>query len=120
MKTPLIAIAALSLACPAAALADPPPWAGGGHGHGNPHGEPPGLAKKPYGMPPGQAKKLWRQGERLPPVYLEQRTYVIVEPRRYHLRPAPYGYRWVRIDDRYYLAQTRSGLIAQVVEALVR
>jgi|SRR6185437_4751462 len=118
MKASLIAAAALCLAAPAAALADPPPWAGGGHG--NPHGEPPGLAKKPYGLPPGQAKKLWRRGERLPLSYVTGPSYVIVEPRRYHLAPAPYGYRWVRVEDHYYLAETRTGLIARVVEALLR
>lgn len=122
MKTFLIAAAALGLAAPlavpAAALADPPPWAG--HGHGNPHGEPPGLAKKPYGMPPGQAKKLWRRGERLPMAYVTEERYVVVEPARYDLPPAPFGYRWVRVDDHYYLTQTETGLIAQAIAALVR
>jgi Ni/Co efflux regulator RcnB len=70
-------------------------------------------------MPPGQAKKMWRRGERLPSDYLRT-EYIVVEPRRYRLPPAPYGYRWVRVEDRYYLAQTRTGLIAQVIEALVR
>ena len=118
MKLILIAAAAaFVLGAPLAAQADP------GHGKGgNGRGDtvtPPGLAKKPYGMPPGQAKKMWRQGERLPGVYITERYYV-VEPYRYHLPPAPYGYRWVRVDDDYYLAQTRTGLIAQVVSALLR
>lgn len=117
MKLVLIAAAAC-LAAPAAALADPPPWAGGGHG--NPHGTPPGLAKKPYGLPPGQAKKLWRRGERLPMSYVGSREYIIIEPTRYDLPPPPYGYRWVRVEDHYYLAQTRTGLIAEVIDALIR
>jgi len=115
MKALLIAAAAACLALPVAALADPP--AAGGHG--NPHGGPPGLAKKPYGMPPGQAKKIWRRGERLPGEYLRG-EYIVVQPRRYDLPPPPYGYRWVRVEDHYYLAQTRTGLIMQVIEALAR
>jgi hypothetical protein len=112
MKALLIAAAAL-LAASSAALAKP-------HGrHGNPQGGPPGLADKPEGMPPGQAKKLWRRGERLPSGYLSG-GYVVVEPRRYDLRPAPYGYRWVLVEDHYYLAQTRTGLIAEVIDALLR
>ena len=119
MKRLLVATAALTgalggpLAAPMSAWAGPPP------GHGNPHGTPPGLAKKPYGMPPGQAKK-WGVGERLPAYYVTEERYIIYEPARYHLRPPPYGYRWVRVDDDYYLAQTRTGLIAEVVAALLR
>src|SRR5258705_7471619 len=119
MKRILIAAtAAIVLAAPLAAQADP------GHGKGNGKGKdesgtPPGLAKKPYGMPPGQAKKMWSQGERLPTTYITERYYV-VDPYRYHLPPVPYGYRWVRVGDEYYLAQTETGLIAQVVSALLR
>lgn len=112
----MAAAAAFVLAAPLAVQADP--GHGNGHGKGE-RGTPPGLAKKPYGMPPGQAKKMWRQGERLPTTYITERYYV-VEPQRYRLPPAPYGYRWVRIDDDYYLAQTRTGLISQVVSALLR
>lgn len=117
----IAATAALGLAA-APALADPPPWAGHGHGggHGNPHGGPPGLAKKPYGMPPGQAKKLWGRGERLPMAYVTQQRYVVYDPYRYDLPPAPYGYRWVRVYDRFYLAQTETGLITQVIADLIR
>ena len=110
MKLMLIAAAAaLALASPMAAQAGDHP--------GKKH--PPGLAKKPYGMPPGQAKKMWSQGERLPPTYLASRYYV-AEPSRYSLQPAPYGYRWVRVGDQYHLAQTETGLISQVISALIR
>ncbi|MEO8112866.1 MAG: RcnB family protein [Phenylobacterium sp.] len=70
-------------------------------------------------MPPGQAKKLWRQGERLPSSYISQRYYV-AEPSRHSLAPTPYGYRWVKVGDQYYLAQTQSGAISQVISALAR
>jgi Ni/Co efflux regulator RcnB len=105
MKRMLMAAAAIAvLAAPAAALADK----GGGHkGH-------------PHGMPPGQAKKYWGKGERLPPVYISERRYYVTEPWRYDLRPAPYGYRYIIVDDRIYLAQTTTGLILDVIDALTR
>ena len=121
----MAAAAAFALAAPLAAHADP--GHGKGHSKGPPKGEnwrqsnqwtPPGLAKKPYGMPPGQAKKMWSQGERLPPIYITQRYYV-ADPFRYDLAPAPYGYRWIRVGDRFYLAQTETGLISQVISALL-
>ena len=43
-------------------------------------------------------------------------TYYVVQPVR-TLPPAPYGSRWVRVDNQYYLVQTRTGLIAQTVAA---
>lgn len=117
MKTLVITAALALLAAPLAAQADPPPWAG--HGHGNPHGTPPGLAKKPYGMPPGQAKKMWATGERLPMAYVSER-YFVPDYGRYRLSPPPPGYRWVQVDGQFYLAQTRTGLIAQVISELIR
>ncbi len=132
MKTILIAAAAASLALAAPAFADP-----GGHGHDRGHdkGEkhhdvadrddhqgawgPPGLAKKPGHMPPGQYKKMYNRGQRLPTSYISQRYYV-TDPQTYHLREAPAGYRWVQVNDQYYLAQTRTGLISEVVSALLR
>jgi Ni/Co efflux regulator RcnB len=104
MKRMLMAAAAIAvLAAPAAALADK----GGHKGH-------------PHGMPPGQAKKYWGKGERLPPVYISERRYYVTEPWRYDLRPAPYGYRYIIVDDRIYLAQTTTGLILDVIDALTR
>ncbi len=101
-----------------------------GHGHGKGHGDrglgadtgftPPGLAKKPLGMPPGQVRQLWNRGQYLPRAYYTGRSYYVLEPVRYHLRPPPYGYRWVRVDGRFYLVQTRTGLIAELVSSLVR
>ena len=104
MKRILMAAAAIAvLAAPAAALADK----GGHKGH-------------PHGMPPGQAKKYWGKGERLPSVYVTERRYYVTEPWRYDLRPAPYGYRYIIVDDRIYLAQTTTGLILDVISALTR
>ena len=108
MKTLLItAAAALAVAAaPAAGLAKN----NKGHGPQKPH---------PHGMPPGQAKKVWSSGERLPATYFSPRYYV-TEPWRYDLAPAPYGYRYLRIGDRIYLAQDDTGLIRDVLTGLLR
>jgi len=81
---------------------------------------PPGLAKKPYGMPPGQAKKLNRYtvGQHLPRTYYREDDYYITNPGAYDLRVAPPGYQWVRVGNDVYLAQTRTGLIADIVAGL--
>ncbi|WP_411287013.1 RcnB family protein [Phenylobacterium sp.] len=81
---------------------------------------PPGLAKKPYGMPPGQAKKMWSQGERLPNQYYSQQRYYVANPSAYDLAPAPYGQRWVQVGGNYYLTRTDTGVVSQVVAALLR
>ena len=81
---------------------------------------PPGLAKKPHGMPPGQAKKAWAQGERLPYQYYTQPRYYVPAPAVAKLPPAPYGSRWVKVGDRYYLAQTRTGVVTEIVSSLLR
>ena len=81
---------------------------------GPPGGVPPGLAKKPGQMPPGQYKKIYQKGERLPLTYLQSR-YFVSEPVRYHLDPAPPGYRWVLVEDNAYLANTQTGLITRVI-----
>ena len=109
MKTPVIAaLVAALLVAPAAALAKGPPG-----------GVPPGLAKKPGQMPPGQYKKLYQQGERLPLSYLSSQYY-ITQPSRYDLPAAPYGYRWVMVEDNAYLANTQTGLITNVIASLLR
>lgn len=123
MKTPILAIAILSLAIPSAVLADP------GKGKGKHDGRPmmtsgartpPGLARKPHRMPPGQAKKTWGRGEHLPNAYVAQPRYHVDQPSRYGLGPTPYGYRWVRVGDNYYLAQTETGVISQIISALLK
>jgi len=81
-------------------------------------GGPPGLAKKPHHMPPGQAKK-YGVGQRLPSAYLSERRYYLSDPRRYGLRYAPAGYRWVAVDRDAYLVRTRTGLIAEIALAVI-
>jgi Ni/Co efflux regulator RcnB len=80
---------------------------------------PPGLAKKPYGMPPGQAKKYYGVGERMPGAYARDARYVLEEPRAYGLRRPPPGYRWVGIGDDAYLVRTKTGVITDVVRAIL-
>lgn len=91
---------------------------------------PPGLAKKPGGMPPGQYKKLqqqqrsydYRVGSYLPSNYYTNRNYEIANGyyNGYGLRTPPAGYEWIRVDNDAYLAQSRTGLIAQVIADLFR
>jgi Ni/Co efflux regulator RcnB len=56
----------------------------------------------------------------MPRTYYSTPSYYVANPARYHLRPPPPGYRWVFVDGRYYLVQTRTGLISQLVTSLVR
>ena len=81
---------------------------------------PPGLAKKPGAMPPGQYKKRfdYNVGARLPRNYYDNRNYYVTDYDRYNLRVAPPGYQWVRVGNDVYLAQTRTGLIAEVIADL--
>lgn len=72
---------------------------------------PPGLAWQGK-VPPGHAKKIWGKGEYLP---LEYREVYFSDWDRYHLRPAPRGYRWILVEDDVYLADVATGLITDVV-----
>ena len=80
---------------------------------------PPGLAKKPHHMPPGLAKKYYGVGERLPVTYIRERDHYVMDPPRYGLRYAPAGYRWVAVGDDAYLVRTRTGVITDVVRAIL-
>lgn len=80
---------------------------------------PPGLRRHPHGMPPGQAKKLYGVGERMPVAYINDRQYVIAEPARYRLRAPPAGYRWVLYGEDAYLVRTQTGLVSEVIRALL-
>lgn len=82
------------------------------------HRSPPGLAKKPHHMPPGLAKKYYGVGERLPAAYVGEPRNSLSDPRRYGLRYAPSGYRWVVIERDAYLVRTRTGVITDVARAI--
>jgi Ni/Co efflux regulator RcnB len=80
---------------------------------------PPGLAKKPYGMPPGQAKKYYGVGQQLPPAYIRDARYTVSEPGRYRLRYPGAGYRWVIVDGDAYLVRSKTGVVRDVVRAIL-
>ncbi|MDP1873991.1 RcnB family protein [Phenylobacterium sp.] len=105
----ITAAAVVALAMPMSALAQP------GHDH---HRGKAAAKAHPHGMPPGQAKKHWNRGEHIPNAYVTDRSYYITEPARHRLSPSPAGYEWVRVGDDVYLAQTQTGLIAEVVRSL--
>src|SRR5690242_11308945 len=61
-----------------------------------------------------QYSRDWRRGERLP--FGWQNRYRGVDYRYYHLRPAPYGYRYVRDDSgRILLVGLATGVILSAI-----
>jgi Ni/Co efflux regulator RcnB len=82
--------------------------------------EPGPRKRHPHGMPPGQARKYYAVGERMPVAYVSDRAYIIYEPARYRLRPAPAGYRWMFYGDDAYLVRTETGLVSEVIRSLLR
>ena len=64
-----------------------------------------------------EVEREWARGEYIPREYLVDRYYVR-DYRAYDLAPPPRGYTWVRPDprdDRYYLVQMATGVIAQIL-----
>ncbi|CAA9344281.1 MAG: hypothetical protein AVDCRST_MAG71-2401 [uncultured Lysobacter sp.] len=64
-----------------------------------------------------KAERRWARGEHLPREYLVD-SYYVRDYGRYDLAPPPRGYTWVRPDprdDRYYLVQMATGVIAQIL-----
>ncbi|MDO8410726.1 MAG: RcnB family protein [Phenylobacterium sp.] len=124
MKTLLIAAAAVALALPASALARPHPDYQGDReryerDHRGDHHRGKGYDKRhPHGMPPGQAKTRWNRGDHVPRAYVTEPSHHIREPAQYRLRQPPPGYQWVRVNNDVYLAQTQTGLIADLVLGL--
>ena len=58
--------------------------------------------------------RSWRRGDRLP--YGWQNRYRGIDYRYYHLRPAPYGYRYVRDDSgRILLVGLATGVILSAI-----
>lgn len=72
-----------------------------------------------YRRPRGYEARHWAPGYRLPPSYRAAR-YVVVEPARYHLRPAPRGHQWIRVNSDVLLVASRTGVIVKVVPGLFR
>ncbi len=54
----------------------------------------------------------WHRGGFVPYAY---RSYYVRDPNFYGLRPAPYGYRWVYVDNNLVLMAIGTGLIADIV-----
>jgi Ni/Co efflux regulator RcnB len=63
--------------------------------------------------PHGYYAHAWRRGDYLPPTYRGS-AYVIADPVVYHLRPAPRGYYWVRVDNNAVLAAVATGVVVNV------
>jgi hypothetical protein len=72
---------------------------------------PPGLAKKHNGcLPPGQAKKRYVIGQPLMVGWEPVPTYIVQR-----LDPAPYGYRYVRVDQDVLLISEASKKVIDAV-----
>lgn len=131
MKRTLLAAMVLSLLTGSVALADPPQ----GHDHDHDrqdqrhdhdrdqhrdehhdrrdehrHGD---FNSGRYVRPHGWHEHHWRRGDRLPPDYRGS-AYVIPDPVVYHLRAAPPGYYWVRVDNNAVLAAVSTGVVLSV------
>lgn len=64
-----------------------------------------------------KAERRWARGEYIPREYLDD-VYYVRDYREYELAPPPRGYTWVRPDsrdDRYYLVQIATGVIAEIL-----
>jgi Ni/Co efflux regulator RcnB len=55
----------------------------------------------------------WVRGERFMPGY--GRYMVVDNYRAYHLRPAPFGFHWVRVGADFLMISNRSGRIAEAI-----
>ncbi len=113
MKRTVLAAMALSLFTVSVALADPPQSYDQGHDHHHPVAHHAAFNSGRYVRPHGYHAQTWRRGERLPAAY-RGAGYVIPNPAVYHLRPAPRGYYWVRVDNNAVLAAVATGVVASV------
>jgi Ni/Co efflux regulator RcnB len=110
----------LSLAVGSLALADPP-QSYDQHHHADEHHRPmdhhgdhhAGWGSARYVRPHGYHAHAWRRGDRLPPAYRSS-AYVIPDVAVYHLRPAPRGYYWIRVDGNAVLASMATGAVIDV------
>ena len=65
-----------------------------------------------YSVAPSYYGRSWRRGHVVPRDY---RRYVVHDPYFYGLRDAPYGHRWVHLDNDLVLIAIASGVIADIV-----
>lgn len=62
----------------------------------------------------GRHNGWYKKGDRLPDRYYT-RDYYVTDYQRYHLRPPPPGYRWVRADQgQFYLTLISSGVVIDI------
>lgn len=123
MKRMIMGAMVLSLAAGSLALADPP-----GYDHQDQHNQHDqhhmdahrrpmdhhaGWGAHRYVRPHGYYAHTWRRGDRLPPAYRTS-AYVIPDVAVYHLRPAPVGYYWIRVDGNAVLASMATGAVIDV------
>jgi len=136
MKRTIMAAMVLSLAVGSLALADPPQGydqdqhhdqrqdAHKDEHHARPVHRAPVRAHVSfnsgrYTRPHGYYAHNWRRGDRLPVAYRAS-AYVVPNPAIYHLRPAPRGYYWVRVDNNAVLAAVATGVVVDVAANLFR
>lgn len=120
MKRTIMGAMVLSLAVGSLALADPPQGYDqehhDEHHHVVEHHRPMVHARVMTGRyvrPHGYYAHTWRRGDRLPPAYRAS-AYVIPDVAVYHLRPAPRGYYWIRVDGNAVLASMATGAVIDV------
>lgn len=123
MKRTIMAAMVLSLAVGALALADPPQGydqqhheehhGRDEHHHPMEHRGPSRFMTGRYVRPHGYYAHRWRRGDHLPAAYRGS-EYVVPDPALYHLRPAPRGYYWVRVDNNAVLAAVATGVVVDV------
>lgn len=120
MKRMIMGAMVLSLAVGSLALADPPGYDQDHHDqhhhmdqHHGPVAHHEAFARGRYVRPHGYYRHTWRRGDRLPPAYRGP-AYVIPDVAVYHLRPAPRGYYWIRVDGNAVLASMATGAVLDV------
>jgi Ni/Co efflux regulator RcnB len=123
MKRMIMGAMVFSLAVGSLALADPPQGYDQEHHeehhhvveHHRPvmHHAPARFVTGRYVRPHGYYAHAWRRGDRLPPAYRAS-AYVIPNVAVYHLRPAPPGYYWIRVDNNAVLAAVATGAVVSV------
>jgi Ni/Co efflux regulator RcnB len=120
MKRMIMGAMVLSLAVGSLALADPPGYDQDHHDqhhhmdeHHGPMVHHQAWGRGRYVRPHGYYRHTWRRGDRLPPAYRAS-AYVIPNAAVYHLRPAPRGYYWIRVDGNAVLASMATGAVLDV------